>query len=101
MPLSIILDNDQLDTHLLYFMYNTFIIILYMFQALYAHHQEVELYWYSIWYRLSENKWVVLALPNHNPRQLTCYQSDDTICCISTIQTPDDEHIMLETSRGL
>jgi len=25
--------------------YNTFIIILYMFRALYAHHQEVELYW--------------------------------------------------------
>ena len=24
--------------------YNTFIIILYMFQKLYAHHQEVELY---------------------------------------------------------
>ena len=24
--------------------YNTFIIILYVFQALYAHHQEVELY---------------------------------------------------------
>ena len=33
--------------------YNTFIIILYMFRALYAHHQEVELYWYSIWYRHS------------------------------------------------
>ena len=31
--------------------YNKFIIILYMFRALYAHHQEVELYWYSIWYR--------------------------------------------------
>ena len=40
--LSINLDNDQLDAHLLYFT-NTFIIILYMFRALYAHH-EVELY---------------------------------------------------------
>ena len=30
--------------------YNTFIIIHYMFRALYAHHQEVELYWCSIWY---------------------------------------------------
>ena len=28
-------------------------------------------------------------------------ESDDTICCISTIQPPDDEHIMLETRRGL
>jgi len=26
-------------------------MILYMFRALYAHHQEVELYWCSIWYR--------------------------------------------------
>ena len=41
--LSIILDNDQLDTHLLYFTIR-FIRILYMFRALYAHHQEVELY---------------------------------------------------------
>ena len=32
--------------------YNTFIIIIYMFRALYDHHQEVELYWCSIWYRL-------------------------------------------------
>jgi len=30
-----------------------------MFRALYAHHQEVELYWCSICYRHSENKWVV------------------------------------------
>ena len=34
--------------------YNTFIIILYMFRALYAHHQEVDLYWCSIWYRHSQ-----------------------------------------------
>ena len=34
--------------------YNTFIIIFYMFRALYVHHQEVEMYWCSIWYRHSE-----------------------------------------------
>ena len=34
--------------------YNTFILILYMFRALYAHHQEVELSWCSIWYRHSQ-----------------------------------------------
>ena len=28
-------------------------------------------------------------------------KSDDTRCCINTIQPPDDEHIMLETCRGL
>ena len=31
--------------------YNTFIAFLYVFRALYAHHQEVDLYWCSIWYR--------------------------------------------------
>ena len=41
--LSIILDNDQLDTHLLYFTMRL-LLILYMFRALYAHHQVVELY---------------------------------------------------------
>ena len=35
-------------------LYNTFIIILYMFRALYAHRQEVKLYWRSIWYRHSQ-----------------------------------------------
>ena len=28
-------------------------------------------------------------------------ESDDTRCCINTIQPPDDEHVMLETCRGL
>jgi len=38
-----IFDNDQLDNTLALF-YNTFIIILYMFRALYVRHQDVELY---------------------------------------------------------
>jgi len=28
-------------------------------------------------------------------------ESDDTRCCINTIQPPDDEHMMLKTRRGL
>jgi len=28
-------------------------------------------------------------------------ESDDTRCCINTIHPPKDEHIMLETCRGL
>ena len=40
---GIIRDSDQLDTHLLYFTVS-FFVILYMFRALYAHHQDVELY---------------------------------------------------------
>jgi len=31
--------------------YNKFIIFLYMFRALGAHHQEVKIVLYSIWYR--------------------------------------------------
>ena len=27
-------------------------------------------------------------------------ESDDTRCCINTIQPPDGEHIMFETCRG-
>jgi hypothetical protein len=34
-----------------------------------------------------------------NGRPLT--DSDDTRCCINTIQPTDDEHIMLETCRVL
>ena len=34
--------------------YNTFIIFLYMFRALCAHHQEVKIVLYSIWYRHTE-----------------------------------------------
>jgi len=32
------------------FFYNKFIIRLYMFRALYAHHQEVKIVLYCIWY---------------------------------------------------
>ena len=31
--------------------YNKFVICLYMFQALCAHHQEVKIVFYSVWYR--------------------------------------------------
>ena len=35
--------------------YNSFIMFLYMFRALYSHRQEAELYWCSIWYRHSQS----------------------------------------------
>ena len=96
--LSIILDNDQLDTH-----YKAFIIILYMFRALHAHHQEFELYW-CIWYRHS-----VSGRPVHRLREFSLNlctgrpltESDDTRSCINTIQPPDDVYIMIKTCRGL
>ena len=47
--LSIILIINQLNAQNLF--YNKFIICLYMFRALCAHHQEVKIVLYSIWYR--------------------------------------------------
>ena len=101
---TVFLDNDQLDTHVLYFILHMFIIILYMFRALYAHHQEVELYW-CIWYRHSW-KVTVQCTDWKSPLSICAsdgqtLESDDTRCCISTVHPPDDEHIMLETCRGL
>jgi len=55
-----------------------------MFRALYAHHQEAELYWCSI-------RFFAFSL-NLCTRQLLT-ESDDTRCCINTVQAPDDEHI--------
>jgi len=36
--------------------YNKFIICLYMFRALCAHHQEVKIVLYSIWYHQTETR---------------------------------------------
>jgi hypothetical protein len=58
-----------------------FVTFLYMFRALYAHHQEAR-----------------LCINLYTDQSLT--DSDDTRCCINTIYPPDDEHIMLETCRG-
>ena len=46
--LTIILVINQLDAQNLF--YNKFVICLYMFRALCAHHQEVKIVLYSIWY---------------------------------------------------
>jgi len=46
--------------------YNKFIMRLYMFRALYAHHQEVKIVLYSIWYHHTY-RWPSLA-------QVTRYQ---------------------------
>ena len=79
-------------------------MILYTFRALYAHRQEAELYWCSIWYRpliqwpsgaQTERE---LSQPVH---RMAIDSEDDTRCCTNTIQLPDDEHTMLETCRGL
>ena len=62
--------------------YNKFISCLYMFRAPCAHHQEIKIVLYSIWY-------------HHT------YRCDDTRCCIIQFGPPDDEHMVLETCRGM
>ena len=51
------------------------------------------------------SKWPSGAQVEREPLNLCTGQpiteSDDTRCCINTIQPPDHEHIMLETCREL
>jgi len=54
--------------------YNKFIKCLYMFRALYAHHQEVNILLYRIWY-------------HHT------YRCDDTRFCVMQFWPDDDEHM--------
>jgi len=61
-----ILVINQLNAKKILF-YNKFIICLYMFRALCAHHQEVKIVLYSIWY-------------HHTGRPPK--ECDDTRCCI-------------------
>jgi len=63
-----------------------FIIILYMFRA----------GAFAPDHMLSANQF---SLNLCTGRPLT--ESDDTKCCINTIQPPDDGYIMFETCRGL
>jgi len=70
-----------------------------MFRALYAHHQQDELY-YAASGIVTLSKWSSVAQVEREMqfplnlcigRPLT--ESNDTRCWISTIQPPDDEHI--------
>jgi len=92
------------------FLYNEFIIRLYMFRALCAHHQEVKIVLYSIWYhhtcrwpsrsQVERSLWCswVFSQPVHWTSTCRC---DDTRCCIIKFCPPDDEHIVLETCRSV
>ena len=53
-----------------------------MFRAQYAHHQEVKIASHNLWYRHT-------------------YMCDDTRDCVMQFWPPDDEHIVLETCRGM
>jgi len=77
--LSIILVINQLNAQILF--YNKFIICLYMFRALCAHHQEVQIV-YSLWYHHT-CRWPPGAQFLSQPVQgTTTYRCDDTRYCI-------------------
>jgi len=66
--------------------YNKFIIYLYMFRALSAHHQEVKIVLYSIWYhhtcRWLSGAQVERRIPSQPVHRTATYRCDDTKCCI-------------------
>jgi len=78
------------------FFYNKFIIRLYMFRALCAHHQGSKFY-----YAASGIITPVGGRPMHSQPvyRTATYRCDDTRCCIIQFWPPDDEHIVLETCR--
>ena len=82
-----------------------FISILYMFRASSAHHQEIQLYQYDILYmslyvgdRLvcRFGRSVQTCIPDGHLHRVTYIRYR-----IDTIESPDDEHLMLETCREL
>ena len=66
-----------------------------------AHHQEVKIALYSIWYhhtcRWPSGAQVERGLCTGRPPT----ECDDTRCCIIKCCPPDDEHMVLETCRGI
>ena len=99
--LSIILVINQLSV----LFYNKFIICLYMFRALCAHHQEVKIILYKIWYhhtcRWPSRARVGRGLFSQPLHRTATYRCDDARCCIIQFRPPVDEHIVLETCRGV
>ena len=62
----------------------SFISCLYMFRAPCAHHQEVKIVLYSIWYHHT------VSQPVHETATYSC---DDTRGCVMHFWPPDDEHM--------
>jgi hypothetical protein len=66
--------------------HNKFIIRLYMLRALCAHHQEVKIVLYSIWYhhtcRWPSGAHVESGLRSQPVHRTATYMCDDTRCCI-------------------
>ena len=71
-----------------------------MFRALCAHHQEVKIILYSIWYHHTY-MWPSGAQVERGLHRTDTYRCDDIRCCIIQFLPPDDEHIVLETYTGI
>ena len=98
--LSIILVINQLNAQILVLYIIRFIICLHMFRALCAHHQEVKIVLYSIWYHHT-CRWPsrpVLSQPAH---RTATYRCDDTRCCIIQFDLLMMSTTVLETCRGI
>jgi len=93
--LGIILVINQLPMHRILF-YNKFIICLYIFRALCAHHQEVKIVLYSIWYHHT-CRWLSRAQVERERES----SLNHTRCCIIQFWPSDDEYIVHETCRGI
>jgi hypothetical protein len=81
--LDAILGNDQLDALFL----NVFILCFYMFRAGSAHHQEVQI--------VLIHHLLTGTTDSHSPE---CVKPDDVLI---QLFPPDDEHLLLETCRGI
>jgi len=99
-----ILDNDQLDTHLLYFTIRLlwsftcsehYMLIIRRLNYIDAASGIITLSQWPSGAQVEKE----FSLNLCTGRSLT--ESDDTRCCINTIHPPDYEHIKLETCRGL
>jgi hypothetical protein len=88
----VILDNDQLDTHLLYFT-----IYLLHSSTRFEHFMLI----ISRMNCIDAASGIVLSVSGRPVHRTSTDWEDDTRCCINTVHPPDDEHIKLETCRGI
>jgi hypothetical protein len=93
-----ILVINKLDAENLF--YNKLISCLYMFRAPCAHRQEVKIVLYSLWYHHTY-RWPSGAQVERGLCTGWPPTGDDIRCCIIQFWHPDDEHMVLETCRGM
>jgi len=87
-----LLDNDQCDAHVLYF-------------TMYLLHSSTYFENYMLIIRrmncIDAASGIVLSVSGRPAYRTATDWEDDTRYCVDTIWPPDDEHVMLETFRGI